>query len=106
QMVPMPTTNDGRHENTTFISGLALTNVTNDNKQRELAWELMKFIVGDDDEQAMQLVASNTLIHVARRFPTKPFYEQLMTHLRSESEKSRVSTVYLVPTYTWVYSDH
>lgn len=89
---------DGKESNTTFITGLAMTKATTD---KDLAWELMRFISGDNSEEAMQFVAANTLLVQHRNYTPERLasYDELLQFIREETARSKPSSVYLWPTY-------
>lgn len=98
ELAPVPRTADGKATNTTFVTGLAITKAST---KKDLAWELMKFIVGQNSEEAMQMVANNTLILKDERFTELPAnqYASLVDLVREETMHSQPSSVYMWPTY-------
>ena len=58
QPAPMPAAPSGERFNTSRMTGLA---ITADSRNKALAWELMTFIAGDSDDEALRFVAANTL---------------------------------------------
>jgi len=55
---PMPVAPSGERLNSSLMTGLA---IMADSAQKDLAWELMAFIVGETGEEALRFVAANTL---------------------------------------------
>lgn len=98
QLASPPHSADGEASNTTFITGLAMTNAA---KDKDLAWELMRYIIGDNSEEAMQLVAANTLLVQHRNYTPERLasYDELLRLIREETTRSQPSSVYLWPTY-------
>lgn len=58
RLAPIPTAEDGTRYNNTLLTGLA---ISQSSPYKELAWQLMLFIVGDTSDSAMSLLADNTL---------------------------------------------
>jgi|HigsolmetaAR203D_1030402.scaffolds.fasta_scaffold05244_5 ABC-type glycerol-3-phosphate transport system substrate-binding protein len=54
----MPAAPSGERLNASLMTGLA---IMADSVQKDLAWELMAFIVGETSEEALRFVAANTL---------------------------------------------
>ena len=69
QIAQVPSSSEGVRHNVAVISGLA---ITQQSRQQELAWELMKFIAGDSSEQAMDFLVSNTLENYRPSYRTEP----------------------------------
>lgn len=94
ELLPMPRADDGRAYNTSFVTGLAMTEQS---QHKELAWEFMKFIASDDD--LMRLVAENTLATEEGRFITRQpeQYDNLIELMRIETLNSMASSMFFVP---------
>jgi multiple sugar transport system substrate-binding protein len=58
QFAPLPAAPSGERFNTSRMTGLA---IAAESRRKALAWELMKFIAGESDGEALRFVASNTL---------------------------------------------
>jgi len=95
--IPLPRASDGSAYNTMFTTGLA---ISKSSEHADLAWELIRTIIGDSDEEAIEFLAYNTLYSYSIKRPSasEDIYEQLYKgHLSSEP-----STFYtnLYP-YSW-----
>jgi len=82
--IPLPRATDGLAHNTIFTTGLAMSKTT---EHPDIAWELIRSIVGNSDEEAMQFVAYNTLYSFSWKPPmvSDDIYDQLYKgHLSSK----------------------
>lgn len=97
-IAPMPLTENGERVNKTLLTGLAMTNASQD---KELAWEFLKFILEDDDEDTMHFVSNNTLLIQEEHYATRPpaQYEKLLQFIQSESAYAHVSSLSMIPTF-------
>ena len=68
-VAPIPSSLEGKHRNIALVSGLA---ISQESRQQELAWELMKFIMGDSSDTAMDFLADNTLANYRQGYRTEP----------------------------------
>ena len=58
RVAPLPAASSGERFNTSRMTGLA---IAAESRRKALAWELMKFIAGESDDEALRFVAANTL---------------------------------------------
>jgi len=82
--IALPRASDGSAHNTTFTTGLAISKTT---EHPDIAWELIRAIVGDSDEEAMQFVAYNSFYCFSYKLPkvSGDKYDQLYKgHLSSK----------------------
>lgn len=104
---PMPTSDQGQPSNNILVSGLAMTKQAQD---KHLAWELMRYIVGDDPREPMSLVVNNTFDMHYNTSVSKDAdgnvieldrdkTERLMQLMYTESLHAKVSSLSMVPTY-------
>ncbi len=89
---PVPSALEGDHYNTSLLTGLA---ITKESRQQELAWALMRFIVGDTSDEAMDFVARNTLEVDNRAFRSdeNPKIAELREWMQVESAVATPATL-------------
>lgn len=84
-----PLSSDGERINVTSLTGLGMLESS---RNKELAWELMRFIVGDDP---MEFVAVNATAgsdsSYQKHIPEK--YEDLLAYIKEESAWSQLSSL-------------
>jgi ABC-type sugar transport system, periplasmic component len=66
---PFPDFPESPYELPSHITGLALTKQS---KHKELAWELMKFIVGESDQEALDFAAYYSVLFDDHRYYSEP----------------------------------
>ena len=64
---PLPKAPDGERLNAASLSGFA---VMRDSEQQVLAWEFLKWLIGETDEEALTFAAMNTLDALSQSFST------------------------------------
>jgi multiple sugar transport system substrate-binding protein len=98
-VAPIPSDVEGKRHNNTLMTGLA---IPKSSAQPELAWEYLKFLMGDSDEEAIDFVVNNTLERqlLDTRIGHKPIYEEIKSWMRREIVQSPPATF----DYLW-YSD-
>ena len=94
-IAPFPAAADGVRHNVSLMTGLA---ISKHSKQKELAWEYMKFLLGESSDEAMEFIATHTLESggVNQRIGEKPLYEELKQWTKHEISISRPATFDLV----------
>src|SRR5690606_14662678 len=82
-IAPIPSNIEGEHYNNILLTGLAISKST---VQPELAWEYMKFLMGESSDEAVDFVVTNTLDleHVSLRFGHLPIYEEIRSWMKRE----------------------
>lgn len=87
-LAAMPQTFDGERHNNMFFHGLGITKSA---QNKELAWELMRYVVGD---QPLHFVVLNTLYEGSYGNREKPVnYEDLKKRVLEEINQSQLSTI-------------
>jgi multiple sugar transport system substrate-binding protein len=86
-VAPIPSDLEGKRHNNTLMTGLAISKTT---AQPELAWEYMKFLMGDSSDEAIDFVVNNTLErqHLETRIGHKPVYEEIKSWMKYEIAQS------------------
>ncbi|AGA59340.1 ABC-type sugar transport system, periplasmic component [Thermobacillus composti KWC4] len=98
-IAPLPSTVEGVRYNASLMTGLA---ISKHSQQKELAWEFMKFLLGESSDEAMDFIVNHTLESdgVHTRIGHNPIYEELKQWMKHEITISQPATFDLV----W-YSD-
>lgn len=101
RFVNMPLSQEGEHHNTAIVTGLAMTQAAHD---KSLAWEFMRYIVGEGDEQAMQFVADHAFFsHMSGAIYPKfyeqhpPNYNKLVDQVIYETAHADISSLAMYP---------
>lgn len=93
-LASMPAFNGTQAQNIASITGLAISKNSN---HKKAAWELIKFIIGETDEEALHFVANNTLEFYQDRFLADPHPKQSLMIERLIQDWSSIvpSTFYM-----------